>query len=66
MELADLGGLEFPPNLVTLSLMNNKLSDEEELTKKLNYLNLKVLWLNGNPIIESPTFQEYIISKTKV
>ena len=50
MDLIDVGALEFPPNLMILSLCNNKLENPEELISKLQYLNLKILWLNGNPV----------------
>ena len=53
MDLTELSHLEFPNNTVTLSLISNNLTSEEELLKKLQYLELKILWINGNPIEES-------------
>ena len=55
MELTELSHLEFPPNTVTLSLMSNQLTEDkvDEIIKKLEYLNLKVLWINENPVADS-------------
>ena len=50
MELSDLSNLEFAANTITLSLISNNLFHEEELIKKISYLNLRVLWVNDNPI----------------
>lgn len=52
MGLVDVSAVEFPRTLITLSLVDNELSNAEELISKLQYLNLKVLWLNGNPVAE--------------
>lgn len=55
MELTELSHLEFPPNTVTLSLMSNQLTEDkvDEIIKKLEYLNLKVFWINENPAADS-------------
>lgn len=55
MELTELSHLEFPPNTVTLSLMSNQLTEDkvDEIIKKLEYLNLKVFWINENPVADS-------------
>jgi hypothetical protein len=53
MDLLDVSNLEFRKDLVTLSLMNNRLENAQELIAKLQYLNLKILWLNGNPVAKN-------------
>ena len=53
MDLLDISALEMPKNLITLSLINNRLENPEELISKLQYLNLRILWLNDNPVAES-------------
>lgn len=55
MELTELSHLEFPPNTITLSLMENMLEEStiDDIIKKLKYLNLKALWMNDNPVAES-------------
>ncbi len=55
MQLTELSHLEFPPNTITLSLMSNELGEDkvDEIIKKLEYLNLKALWINDNPVCES-------------
>ena len=64
--LTELSSLEFPQNTITLSLCTNKLEYSPELIKKLEYLNLKVLWMNENPIESSEEFQQYIDQKTQI
>ncbi len=54
MELLELSNVEFPKTLITLSLMNNRLENVAELISKIQYLNLKVLWVNGNPLASAP------------
>ncbi len=50
MDLFELSNLEFPSTLVTLSFINNRLENVEELINKIQYLNLKGLWTNDNPL----------------
>ena len=38
----------------------------EELIGKIQYLNLKVLWLNGNPIANNEQILEYVATKTRI
>ena len=66
MELTELSHLEFPKNTITLSLVSNELTNEEELIKKIEYLDLKVLWVNSNPLEDSEVLQEYVDNKTKI
>ena len=51
---------------MTLSLFGNKLENPDELISKLQYLNLKVLWLNGNPVADNEKIKEYVNSKTRI
>lgn len=66
MDLLDVTNVEFRKDLVTLSLMNNRLENAQELIAKLQYLNLKVLWLNGNPLAKDQQLNLWIENKTKV
>lgn len=66
MEMLEVGALEFPKNLITLSLMNNRLENAEELINKLQYLNLRVLWLNGNPVASNSDLRTYVENKTRI
>ena len=66
MDLIDISALEFPPNLLTLSLMNNKLENPDELISKLQYLNLRILWLNNNSVAENEKLIEYVDTKTRI
>lgn len=66
MELTELSHLEFPNNTVTLSLVGNQLTNEEELINKMQYLDLKVLWVNGNPLEDSEVLAEYVNEKSKI
>lgn len=47
-------------------MISNHLTNEEELIKKMQYLDLKVLWVNGNPIEESEALGEFVKNKTKI
>jgi Leucine-rich repeat (LRR) protein len=66
MELLELSNVEFPKTLVTLSLMNNRLENVGELINKIQYLNLKALWVNGNPLTSAPELLEFIEKKTRI
>lgn len=48
--------------------MSNQLAEDkiDEIIKKLEYLNLKVLWINDNPIADSQKLSEYVETKTKI
>lgn len=46
--------------------MNNRLENVQELINKIQYLNLKVLWLNGNPLENDSAILEFIDKKTRV
>lgn len=48
--------------------MSNQLAEDkvDEIIKKLEYLNLKVFWINENPVAESEKLLEYIENKTKI
>lgn len=51
------------PNLVSLSLWGNQLSDPADLLKTLSSLpNLKGLWINSNPINDAPTIHQAILT----
>lgn len=66
MDLLDVSALQLPKEILTLSLINNKLQNVEELIGKIQYLNLKVLWLNGNPIANNEQILEYVATKTRI
>ena len=57
MELTEVSAIEFPQDLLTLSLCDNKIEDPSGLIAKIQYLNLRVLWLNGNPVADDPKMQ---------
>lgn len=46
--------------------MNNRLQNAEEIINKLQYLNLRVLWLNGNPVADNADLRTYIQNKTRI
>lgn len=66
MDLLDISALEFPKNLVTLSLVGNRLENPDDLISKLQYLNLRVLWLNGNSVAQNEKMVEYVNTKTRI
>lgn len=66
MDLLDISALEFPKNLVTLSLIGNRLENPDDLISKLQYLNLRVLWLNGNSVADNEKMTEYVNTKTRI
>jgi hypothetical protein len=66
MELLELSNVEFPKTLITLSLMNNRLENVCELINKIQYLNLKALWVNGNPFSSAPELLEFVEKKTRI
>ena len=37
-----------------------------ELISKIQYLNLKVMWLNGNPLEKDATLREFVEGKTRI
>ena len=51
---------------MTLSLIGNKLENVEELISKLQYVNLRALWLNGNPLADNEELTQYVATKTRI
>ena len=37
-----------------------------ELISKIQYLNLKVMWLNGNPLEKDAALREFVEGKTRI
>ena len=66
MGLLEVSALEFPKELVTLSLIGNRLEKADELIMKLQYLSLKALWINGNPVADDPDLKNFVDKKTKI
>lgn len=66
MGLIDISALEFPNNLLTLSLIDNKLQNPDEIISKLQYLNLRILWLNNNSVANDEKLREYVDTKTRI
>ena len=66
LEITSLAPLDLPhkfPNLETLSLWGNQLSDPNDLLTTISSLSqLKALWINGNPLIEDEQQQAQLIS----
>jgi hypothetical protein len=46
--------------------MHNRLENVQEIIHKVQYLNLKVLWLNGNPLADDPALKDFVDHKTRI
>lgn len=52
--IVDIIELNLQPNLVTVSLLGNKIADADAVLKVIDTMpNLKAIWLNGNPVIDT-------------
>ena len=51
------------PKLESLSLMNNLISDFNELSKLATCANLKRLFLLNNPVVQQPNYRLFVISR---
>lgn len=60
MDLLEVSNLEFPSSLVTLSLINNRLENVDELINKIKGLNLKGFWVNENPLASNEKLNQFV------